>query len=363
MIMKIRLITLVIGVAGSLSLGLFRVSADMEVSVGVSIHATTEFYEPLATSGTWVEVGSYGRCWHPAGVAVEWRPYCSGNWEWTDSGWYWVSDEPWGWACYHYGTWFSDPNYGWVWIPGVEWAPAWVSWRVGGDHIGWAPCGPPGFIVAPTFFVFVESRHFNDRIRRDTVIVNNTTIINKTIEINATRREKRQFDGKSQTVVVNEGPRVDVVEKATGKKFAAVSIREADRKTIASVPEKLKHQNAEPAPDKKTRAIQEQPNPATGHKLTTGANPEVPDNIPSTKKMPSQKAIPPERIVPQTPPEKVIPSPNKETPPNTEKRHPNEIVPPHQATPGQSVPRENPDQGGGQGDDKKKDKDNGGGNP
>ena len=215
--MKKHLLTVAIFMAGSMGLGVFRAAAELEVSAGVSIQATADFYEPLTSYGTWVEVGSYGRCWRPAGVAVEWRPYCNGDWEWTDCGWYWASDEPWAWACYHYGTWVYDSNSGWVWIPGVEWAPAWVVWRTGGDHIGWAPCGPSGFVVEPSFFVFVENRHFHDRVRPNTVIVNNTTIINNTTEVKNTRREERQFDGKSQTVMVNAGPRVDVMEKATGK--------------------------------------------------------------------------------------------------------------------------------------------------
>ena len=94
--MKGRLIILIFCFAVGLNPSLFRASAELEVSAGVSIHATTEFYEPLAPCGTWVEVGSYGRCWHPAGVVVGWRPYCNGYWEWTDCGWYWFSDEPWG---------------------------------------------------------------------------------------------------------------------------------------------------------------------------------------------------------------------------------------------------------------------------
>ncbi len=65
-----------------------------------------------------------------------------GRWIWTDDGWYWASDEPWGWAAYHYGRWYYDDYYGWIWIPGYDWAPAWVEWRYGGDYIGWAPLGP-----------------------------------------------------------------------------------------------------------------------------------------------------------------------------------------------------------------------------
>jgi len=318
MIMKIRLITLLIGLAGSLNPGLFRASAEMEVSVGVSIHATTEFYEPLATSGTWVEVGSYGRCWHPAGVAVEWRPYCEGSWEWTDSGWYWVSDEPWAWACYHYGTWNFDPDFGWIWVPGIEWAPAWVEWRVGGGYIGWVPLAPRGVVIAPSLFVFVDAGHFSDPIRPSTVIVNNTTIIKSTTTINNVTRESRNFSGKSQTVVVNKGPDTSMVEKATGKKFEAVSVRDVDSRTSASVPEKLKRQSAEPATRQKPSTIQqqqkEQPDFAPERKLPPGGNQETPP----------KNAVQPDRTIPQAPPEKTIPPAEKETPLNRQQQPPRE---------------------------------------
>jgi hypothetical protein len=350
--MKNSLFILIFCVASGLSLGLFRASAELEVSARVSIQASTDFYEPLAPSGAWVDVGSYGHCWHPTDVEAGWRPYCNGYWEWTDAGWYWISDERWAWACYHYGTWVDDPGFGWCWVPGIEWAPAWVYWRTGGDHIGWAPCGPAGFIVQPSFFVFVESRHFHDRIRPDNVIENNTTIINNTTEIKNIRRESRQFDGKSQTVIINEGPRVDDVEKATGQKFATVSVREADRKTFISIPEKLKNRSAEPAPNEKSRNVQEQSNPAPGK------NPEMPNNMPSKKEMPVEKVIPTERTIPQAPSKRIIPPANKELPVGKE-QHPKEIVhppepPPHPATP--VMPPGNP---GANEKDQDKDKDHG----
>src|SRR5207253_5554393 len=53
----------------------------------------------------------------------------------------WVSYEPWGWVPYHYGRWALDPGYGWVWLPGTGYAPAWVYWMYGPSSIGWAPMG------------------------------------------------------------------------------------------------------------------------------------------------------------------------------------------------------------------------------
>ncbi len=359
--MKRSLIILAVGLAGSMNVGLFRATADLEVSVGVSIHSTAEFYEPLAPHGAWFEAGSYGRCWHPTGVAVDWRPYCDGYWEWTDCGWYWVSDEPWAWACYHYGSWIDDPNVGWCWVPDVEWAPAWVSWRIGGDYVGWAPCGPRGVVIAPSCFVFVEGRHFNERVRPGNVIVNNTLIFSKTTGSSAVKRESRTFDGRKQTVMVNEGPRVDVIEKATGKKFAAVPVREADRQTSVSVPEQIKHETTRPVnPQNPPDAVHEKSIPAPEHNLTPGENPEMPRNLPPNKETPPQKIIPPDRAIPQAPPEKTVPPPKREPPVDKEKQPPKEIVPPQQPVPpGPAKPSER-DQGN---DNNGKDKDHGHDNP
>lgn len=107
--------------------------------VGVSFSA---FYSSLSPYGEWIPIdeGYYG--WRPVGVAAGWRPYMYGHWVWTDYGWYWATDEPWGWAVFHYGRWHYDDFYGWIWIPGYDWAPAWVEWRYGGSYVGWAPLGP-----------------------------------------------------------------------------------------------------------------------------------------------------------------------------------------------------------------------------
>src|SRR6267154_2931303 len=131
--------------------------AEVAFSAGVEIHSSTDFNPPLSPYGQWVGVGTYGRCWRPLQVDAGWRTYTNGHWEWTDCGWYWVSDEPWAWACYHYGSWLYDPAYGWVWVPGTEWAPAWVVWREAPEYIGWAPCGPGGVVLAASFFVFVDT--------------------------------------------------------------------------------------------------------------------------------------------------------------------------------------------------------------
>jgi Family of unknown function (DUF6600) len=194
-------------------------SPSLAVNVGlpsVEIRSESDFYEPLNPYGRWEVVGSYGRCWRPGHVAGDWRPYCNGNWERTEAGWYWVSDEPWGWATYHYGRWdFSDQD-GWYWVPQTQWAPAWVSWHTGGGYIGWAPLYTSDVrVIAPRAYVFVEERHFMEPVRSSTVVVNNLTIINQT--------------------VIHEAPTIAVVEKASGRKIQALPVQELRHKTEAAV--------------------------------------------------------------------------------------------------------------------------------
>ena len=102
------------------------------------------FYERLSSQGTWFQSPDYGYVWRPSVCLTnrDWRPYTYGSWAFTNYGWTWVSTEPFGWATYHYGRWILLRNSGWCWVPGNEWAPAWVCWKSGGDYVGWAPLPP-----------------------------------------------------------------------------------------------------------------------------------------------------------------------------------------------------------------------------
>jgi hypothetical protein len=71
------------------------------------------FFDALSPYGEWVEHPDYEYVWIPNEVPGDWRPYTVGQWVWTDDyGWYWESDENFGWAVYHYGRWGYDENYG-----------------------------------------------------------------------------------------------------------------------------------------------------------------------------------------------------------------------------------------------------------
>src|SRR6185503_13798922 len=118
-------------------------SASASASYGdYSRYGDDDTYDELDRYGTWVENSTYGEVWCPLDVSAGWRPYTVGRWAYTDYGWMWVAEDPWGYVPYHYGRWTCDSYYGWVWIPGDVCAPAWVSWRYGDGWIGWAPLPP-----------------------------------------------------------------------------------------------------------------------------------------------------------------------------------------------------------------------------
>ncbi|HEX3108598.1 MAG TPA: DUF6600 domain-containing protein, partial [Thermoanaerobaculia bacterium] len=96
----------------------------------------------LSSNGSWVYVSGFSTwCWRPH-VAAGWRPYFNGEWVSGPSGaLIWASYEPWGWVPYHYGRWALDPFYGWVWLPGAGYSPAWVYWMYSPGYVGWAPAG------------------------------------------------------------------------------------------------------------------------------------------------------------------------------------------------------------------------------
>ena len=124
------------------------------------------FYDELSPYGQWVNTPEYGRVWMPR-VEQGFQPYATnGHWVMTEYGNTWVSDYAWGWAPFHYGRWYFDAYRGWVWVPGREWAPAWVAWRSGGGYYGWAPLAPGINIslnvnIPYNYWVFVPLMYIN----------------------------------------------------------------------------------------------------------------------------------------------------------------------------------------------------------
>ncbi len=196
---------------------------------------STYFYDELQPYGIWVSYRPYGYVWIPGNVGYNWRPYCRGHWAWTDYGWTWVSVERWGWIAFHYGRWGWDRGMGWFWVPDITWGPAWVAWRWGGAHIGWAPL-PPGadFIPGQGFgrqhwnipgnsWNFVRGRDFMDRSidRWVLPIERNQTIIEMTdFDVNINVRDRH---------LVNEGVDPDLVRRQTNRTIDRFTLKDATR--------------------------------------------------------------------------------------------------------------------------------------
>ena len=128
-------------------------------------------FNVLNNYGEWVSVPGLGTVWRPYDEN-NWQPYYNGQWVWTDQGWMWESDEPYGWVVYHYGNWDFANTYGWVWLPNYIWKPARVRWYRSNGYIGWAPMPPPGSSTASIIYdnryvsrawVFVPEQHFYNK--------------------------------------------------------------------------------------------------------------------------------------------------------------------------------------------------------
>ncbi|PZR76165.1 MAG: hypothetical protein DLM73_03330 [Chthoniobacterales bacterium] len=213
-----------------------RVEARTDISVDF-------FYDNLGSGGNWVEVGDYGYCWQPT-ISVSnrsWRPYSDGYWAYTDVGWTWVSYEDFGWATYHYGRWTRVRDRGWFWVPGREWAPAWVSWRTGGDYIGWAPLPPRGggevvydnrpinaqvdidFDIGPDYYNFVDIRYIGEPVLRERIIASdrNVTYISSTVNVTNITYSNNQ--------VYNYGPDYNRVSRYSARPIQRLTLeREAN---------------------------------------------------------------------------------------------------------------------------------------
>jgi uncharacterized membrane protein YgcG len=190
-----------------------------------------QFYDQLSPYGTWINYPGQGYVWVPNQVPAGFSPYeTGGHWTYTDEGWCWVSDYPWGWATFHYGRWFMDDVYGWMWVPGYDWAPAWVTW---GDYDGyycWAPCGP-GAVIGPGYRPDARYWHFVEHGNIMQGKLNNYVLHNK--DYAAHGIDLAHFNDKVNIVsnantyhqsVYFTGPKAAEVSKYTGQKVKAVSI-------------------------------------------------------------------------------------------------------------------------------------------
>ena len=197
-----------------------RVQAQFDDDVSLET-----FYEELSPYGVWIHDPQYGNVWRPDVDQEEFRPYYSnGHWEMTKYGNTWVSDYDWGWAPFHYGRWIHSTRRGWLWIPDTKWGPAWVTWRSGAGHYGWAPLGPGinininiGPRIPDYYWVFVpQSTIYYSRFprydrRRNISIYSRTVIINNTYVINRNR--------------YYTGPRIEEIRRVTRRPVTINEVR------------------------------------------------------------------------------------------------------------------------------------------
>jgi hypothetical protein len=190
------------------------------------------FYDELSPYGTWIQDPQYGYVWRPDVDQEEFRPYyTNGRWAMTEYGNTWVSNYDWGWAPFHYGRWIYNDYNQWVWLPDTVWGPAWVSWRSGGGHYGWAPLGPSisiginigrgGYRVPDMCWNFIpyNNIYYNSYPRynygRNRVYIQNTVIINNTYV-----RNNRTY---------YTGPRVDDIRRQTNQRVDVYSVNRSNR--------------------------------------------------------------------------------------------------------------------------------------
>ena len=297
-------------------------AARQAVAADVSVDL---FYNNLS-GGNWIEVGDYGYGWQPD-VAVSdpnWRPYSDGYWAYTDVGWTWVSYEDFGWATYHYGRWSRLADYGWVWFPGndLEWGPAWVSWRTGGDYIGWAPLPPRGpgiaagvgfagisfggqvdveFDIGPAYYNFVDVRYIGEPVLRDRIFASsqNVTYINQTVNvtnITTTNNTVYNYGPDYNTMSARSSrpiqrlslERQENADLSTAAKSGALTKVQGDKLVIAA-PTKLQ-KSAKPIAPPTVKAKVAQPKIDKGW---TGVDPNAQAQIKQKIKTENPKNIPP----------------------------------------------------------------------
>ncbi|MEO8352100.1 MAG: DUF6600 domain-containing protein [Chthoniobacteraceae bacterium] len=196
---------------------------------------TDSFYDALDPYGDWVQTDRYGYVFRPRTTGSGWRPYTDGSWVRSEYGWTWRSNEPFGWATYHYGRWAQLPRTGWVWVPGSEWGPAWVSWRKSDDYVGWAPLPPDAwsangftaavdsyFDIGPGLYAFLRVGDFGEPSYVGRVVEpsQNVAIINQTVNVTNVTYKKV----KNVNTIVNEGPDIAVINKRSRNAVKRVNV-------------------------------------------------------------------------------------------------------------------------------------------
>ena len=333
-----------------------------------------DFYQDLAPYGQWIEDPQYGYVFTPT-VDDGFRPYyTSGHWVMTSYGNTWVSDYPWGWACFHYGRWIYDSYYGWIWIPGTDWGPAWVCWRFGEGNYGWAPLGPgydlgssvpyscpndwwvfipPQYIYSGNYYHYWAGPHGNSQIIHNTEIVNNSYAANgvtfvpgphsKDIE-NITHKPVDMYqltNGKSLTTNVHNNV-VKMFRPAMVRPAPSVNGKRVPPPNVVAAPKPIK--SAQPVNSAQTSTppfredIPQSGHDAVGTHISETATPQAPPK--KNNSQPYEWDV--NRPVPQPP--KPEPQPAPQPQPHPQPNNPQPKPQPHPQP--QPKPAPAPERGG-----------------
>ncbi len=204
------------------------------------------FYNDLSSDGSWMNSPDYGYVWQPSiSITInEWAPYVDGSWSYTDYGWAWQSPERFSHICYHYGRWTRLRNVGWVWVPGREWAPAWVSWRSSDECVGWAPLPPAArwhsslgisswvdgvCHLAPSAYVFVATQNLCHPSCKEVLYPRQDCERHFLQCRNVTRLTLANTNGRD-VYVKNEGPPVEALRHTLGDHFREQKIHFGDQR-------------------------------------------------------------------------------------------------------------------------------------
>jgi hypothetical protein len=155
----------------------------------------------------------------PPAPLVETRPYPPArNYAWINGYWWWGPSN-------------------WVWVPGYEWGPAWVSWRTGGNYVGWAPLPPhrggggvvyaggaigPNvdleFDIGPLYYNFVDVHYIGEPVLRERIFRPDQNIAYLSQTVNVTNIT---YDG---AVVRNYGPDFNQLNQYSARKIARLNL-------------------------------------------------------------------------------------------------------------------------------------------
>ena len=205
-------------------------------SCGMDDPEDIDFNEILSDYGEWIYLELWGWTWCPY-ASSRWRPYRCGYWSWTRFGWTWTSYEPWGWITHHYGRWIYNDWYGWLWVPGSVWGPAWVTWcRLPGGYIGWAPmvpgcsCHPHGggcsCFTHTTHYTYCHNHYHYSFSSNYWTVVDSRHLCSDNVAYHSKMDEGLRHVSSGDWHVLQDAPSRERIEESSGRRIETSELTE-----------------------------------------------------------------------------------------------------------------------------------------